>query len=207
MTSLAARCRFLLAGFATTALLAAPSPAIAASAPADATGCPATPVAQPFAAWNDMSDYFLAPDGGLEQGGAGWTTRAGAAVVAGSEPFAVLAPSDRKSMRLPAGSAATTAPFCIRAEDRTMRFFANAPAAGSLRVEVLYTDARGIDRTMPIGNVAGSGAWAPSPVLPMVVNDLAADRGNAMSIRLRFAPHGFAAWSIDDVHVDPYRVK
>jgi len=36
---------------------------------------------------------------------------------------------------------------------------------------------------------------------------MAAAYGNAMTVRLRFAPHGSSAWAIDDVLIDPYRVR
>jgi hypothetical protein len=207
---IASRCRLLLASLAiavATALLAAPMQANAATAPAAAPGCPHTPVTQPFAPWSDLADYFPAPDGGLEQGGAGWALRGSAVIAPSDKPFHVGPAIDRKSLRLPAGASATTAPFCIGVEHRTMRFVANALASSSLDVDVLYTDPARVERTMRIATVAGAGRWAPTVVVPMIVNALAAARGNAMSVRLRFSPRAAAAWTIDDVYVDPYRVK
>jgi hypothetical protein len=207
---IAPRCRLLLASFAavaTTALLAAPMPATAATVAAAAPGCPTAAVTQPFAPWSDAADYFLAPDGGLEHGGAGWTLRGRAAVAPSDKPFHVGPAVDRRSLRLPAGASATTAPFCIGVEHRTMRFVDNAPASSALDVDVLYTDASRRERTVHIGAVAGAGRWAPTVAVPMIVNALAAARGNAMSVRLRFSPRGSAAWTIDDVYVDPYRGK
>jgi hypothetical protein len=207
---IAPRCRLLLASLATvaaTALVAAPMQANAAIASAVAPGCPYTPVTQPFAPWSDMADYFLAPDGALEQGGTAWTLRGNAAVATSDKPFQVGPAIDRSALRLPAGASATTAPFCIGVEHRTMRFVANAPAASTLDVDVLYTDAGRVERTVRVGAVAGAGRWAPTVAVPMIVNALASLQGNAMSVRLRFSPHSTAAWTIDDVYVDPYRVK
>jgi len=207
MAPLAARCRLLLTGAATvaaTALLA--GPATASVTPA-APGCPDTPVVQPFAPWGDGSDYFLAPDGGFEQGGAGWTLRGRAAITPGNEPFAVNAPSDASALRLPAGSSATTAPFCIGVEHRAMRFFANASASSTLDVDALIDGPGAAERRVRIATVGGSGDWAPSDVVPMVVNELAAEHGNAINVRLRFSPHGSDAWTIDDVYVDPFRIR
>jgi hypothetical protein len=204
---IAPRCRFLLASlatFAAAALLTAPMQANAATA---APGCPYVPVTQPFAPWSDRSDYFLAPDGALEQGAAGWRRRGTAAVVRSDKPFRVGTAIDRQALRLPAGSSATTAPFCIGVEHRTMRFAANALATSALNVDVLYVDATRIERTVRIGAVTGAGRWAPIVAVPMIVNALAAARGNAMSVRLRFSPRGSGAWTIDDVYVDPYRGK
>lgn len=207
---IASRCRLLLASFATVAaavLLVAPMQANAAPAAAAAAGCPSVPVAQPFAPWSDMADYFLAPDGAIEHGGASWTLRGAAAVAPSDKPFQLGSRVDRRSLRLPAGASATTAPFCIGVEHRTMRFVAKAFAASALDVDVLYTDTTRIERTMRIAAVAGAGRWAPTVAVPMIVNALAAARGNAMSVRLRFSPRSSAAWTIDDVYVDPYRGK
>ncbi len=203
----AARCRHLLAGFATAALLAVPASANASGEAPAAPGCPEVPVAQPFTPWNDTADYFLAPDGGLEQDGLGWTMQGAAAVVAGNEPFKVVAPSDSRSLRLAPGDSATTPPFCIGAEHRTMRFFTNAARASSMDVDVLYQDAAGQARSMRIARLDGDAGWAPTDIVPLVVNALVPAASNAMDVRLRFTPRGWGPWSIDDVHVDPFRSR
>jgi hypothetical protein len=196
-----------VATVAATALLAAPATASTAT-PTAATGCRATPVTHPFAPWSDAADYFPAPDGGLEHGASGWTLLGGAAVTPGNEPWEVAGAGDHNALSLPPGSSATTAPFCIGLEHRTMRFFAVAARSSSLDVDALYSAADGGERSVRIASAgAGAGAWSPSDVVPMVVNELAAHRGNAMSVRLRFAPHGASAWTIDDVYIDPFRGK
>lgn len=202
MIPIAARCRHLLAGFATAALVVVP--ASASAAVTTPSGCPDVPVSQPFAPWDDAADYFLAPDGGLESNGAGWALE-GAEVVPGNEPFKVVAPSDSRSLSLSNGDAATTAPFCIGVEHRTMRFFANAGRGSSMDVDVLYSDAGGTARSMRIAKLDGAGRWAPTDIVPLVVNSLAGEQGNAMNVRLRFAARGKGSWTIDDVHVDPFR--
>ncbi len=208
MLTITARCRLLFTGVAAvaaSALLA--TPALAAKAPAAAaSGCPEKAVFQPFAPWGDDADYFLIPGGAIDRGASEWTLRGGAAEVKGNEPFHVVSAKDRKSLALPAGSSATSAPFCIAAEHRTMRFFADAASSSSLDVDVLYSDAAGVGRSMRIGQLAGGEDWAPTAIVPMVVNELAARRG-AMNVRLRFAPRGSGRWTIDDVLVDPYRTR
>jgi hypothetical protein len=192
-------CRHLIAGLAATALLAAPATAGAA------TGCPDVPVSQPFAAWSDTADYFLAPGGDFE--GDGWSLRGRAAIVDGNSPFHVGDPTDRRSLLLASGGAATSAPFCIGVEHRAMRFFARAAQTSSLNVDVLYTDARGRARSERIGELSGAGGWAATDVLAMRVNELAAQRDDAMTVQLRFQPRGAGTWAIDDVFIDPYRVR
>ncbi len=198
MISIAVCCRFLLAGFAAAAMLAAPAAAGTATT-AGAAGCPDVAVSQPFSAWGDPADYFPAPDGDFERNGAGWALRGRAAVVEGDSPFGA------RSLRLPAGSAATSSPFCIGVEHRAMRLFASAAPSSELNVDVLYTDDRGTSRSMRLDELSGSGAWAPTDIIPMVVNALAAERGNALTVQIRFAPHGSGSWTIDNVLVDPYK--
>ena len=72
--------------FAAAALFAAP----ASAAPSYvAGGCPDVPTVQPFAPWQDVADYLLAPDGDLEAGGSTWQLEDGARVVKGNSPFHV----------------------------------------------------------------------------------------------------------------------
>jgi hypothetical protein len=188
---------------AAVALTASPASA-ASGAPA---GCPDVPTAHPFALWQDQADYLLAPDGDLEAGAAGWTLVGGARAVEGNETFAVGGPADHRSLRLPAGASASTAPMCIGAEHRTMRFFAMSTGRGTLAVEALYTKHNGVQKSVALGAVRGGDAWAPTDALPMRVNELAGDYANAMSVSLRFTVRGNATWQVDDVYVDPFRMK
>jgi hypothetical protein len=201
---IASRCRFLLTGLATvaaTTLLAAP--AHAANPPGGAS-CPDAPIVQPFVQWGDSADYFLAPDGGFEQGGAGWTQLGRAAVVSGNEPFALNAAGDDSSLRLPAGSSATSPLFCIGAEHRSLRFVADAATSSRLDVDVIVGERSTSGRTYRVATVTGGGEWAPSAVVPMIVNEVAAEHGGTIDVRLRFTPRGAGNWTIDDVFVDPY---
>jgi hypothetical protein len=183
------------------------SPAAAAPAPAPApSSCPAVPVVQPFTAWQDSADYMLAPDGGAEAGGAGWTLQGGARVVEGNETFAVGGPRDHRSVELPAGSTATTAPMCIAIEHRTMRFFLNGPANSQVGVQAVYR-VGGRENVVPLTTAGGSATWAPSAIVPMRVNELAPQNGGTLQVSLRFTPRGSRGLRIDDVYVDPYRVR
>jgi hypothetical protein len=190
------------AALAATALAAGPAAADTGPSPG---GCPDVPTVQPFAPWQDVADYFLAPDGDVEAGAGSWLLSGGASVVEGNEPYAGAA-GDHQSLRLPAGASATTAPMCIDEEHRTMRFFGRSTGASALRVEALYTKRNGNEKSVTLGNVRGDDAWAPSDVLAMRVNELAAD-DNAMSVSLRFSARGNSTWLVDDVYVDPYRTK
>ena len=180
----------------------------AAVQPAGASldSCSTAPLSHPFAPWLDPGSYSLAPNGGFENGAAGWSLSGGAGVVAGNEPFDVGSPSDSSSLSLSNGSSAATSPVCVGLLDPTMRFFAKGSLLSTLRVDVLYTDASGKQRAQTIGVVLGTGVWQPTlPTLilanlaglPLVTN-------GEVSVSFRFTPQG-GSWQIDDVYIDPLK--
>jgi len=176
----------------------------AASAQADdAAPCPGRVIEQPFTAWGDLADYFLAPDGDFTAGGQGWDL-AGAQVVPDNEPHWVHGGDTPAALELDSGASATSPPICVGVEDPTMRFFARSLGgpSGTLSVEVLYADADGVDRALPIGAVMGDEAdgWTPATPLPITANTF------ARRVAFRFTAQGpGSAWQVDDVYVDPYR--
>jgi hypothetical protein len=200
VSSLTTARRAAVACIAACGLVAAPA---TAATPGATAGCPVTPSTTPFAAWGDVAEYVPAPGGNLEERAATWTLTGKAGAVEGNEPFRVGAPSDHLSLGLAAGSSATTAKMCIGVEHRTLRFFSKASKrTGSLKVEVLFGG-----RARTIGTIGAATAWAPTEVLPMLVNELAPAHGNAIDVAFRFTPRGNASWTIDDVYVDPFRSR
>jgi hypothetical protein len=172
--------------------------------------CP-DPSSQPFQSWDDNSFYAFAPDGGLENGGSGWTLSGGARVVDGNESFFVHAGSDDSALALPSGSSATTPPMCIGLLSGHMRFFlANGGSSGSkLKVQVLYGGGLGgllstagrILGVSDLGYLKAGSSWQPSAEVEML-------GGTAplltQYVQFRFTPaDGTGAWRIDDVYLDP----
>ena len=96
------------AALAAAALTAAPAAAETGPSPG---GCPDVPTVQPFAPWGDVADYLLAPDGDFEAGASAWLLAGGASAVEGNDPLPVGAATDHRTLRLPAGATATTAPI------------------------------------------------------------------------------------------------
>ena len=92
-------------------------------------------IEQPFTAWDDFADYFLAPDGSFSGGAASWTLT-GAEVTGDENPYVAL----------PAEGSATSPSICVAEDDPTMRFFAQGQ--GELQVEVLYTDGEGTEQSL-----------------------------------------------------------
>jgi hypothetical protein len=200
VSAVAAARRTILASVAACGLMVAPA---AAAETAPEAGCPVKPTTTPFAAWGDLAEYVPAPDGDIEEGAGSWTLTGKAGAVEGNEPFRVGAQTDHLSLGLAARSSATTDQMCIGIEHRTLRFFSKASKrSGSLKVEVLYAG-----RARTIGTIGASTTWAPTPVLPTIVNELAPAHGNAIDVAFRFTPRGSANWTIDDVYVDPFRSR
>jgi hypothetical protein len=181
--------------------LAAPASASAAQSTLAAAGTCGTgsPV---FAAWNDTARYTLAADGGLEQGGLGWTLSGGAAVVPGGDPFALGGRPSAKGLSLPAGSSALSAPTCIAADTPTFRLLARntGTPSSTLRVEVVFGPA-GKKESKVVADITAGSAWAPTKVLSLALNKA----GTATSAQFRFTPREITGrWQIDAVFVDPY---
>jgi hypothetical protein len=169
------------------------------------SNCP-TKGSQVFATWNDIRSYFLAPNGGLENGSTGWSLSGGASIVSGNQPFF---PSGSHSLALPSGSTATSPVMCLGPKNISIRMF-GADAGGTdsgLHVRVLWY---GLLNTLLGGTdfntfAPGSG-WAPTSnvqstggfnlLLPLV---------GSTSARLQLTPLGSTSnWRVDDVYIDPW---
>ena len=188
---------------AAAALLSAP--AVANADEGASAGCPAIATTQAFAPLGDFADYFMAPGGDIEDGAASWDLSGGASAVEGTAPSGLGAASDHRSLSLPAGGSATTSTMCIGIEHRTIRFFARGSTSGMLRVEAVYDKRTAKEKVVQVATVSTTSAWAATRAIDMVVNDTAADYGNALPVSLRFTAVGTGDWQIDDLYVDPYR--
>jgi hypothetical protein len=169
--------------------------ALAVTVPyAGAATCPEQPLARTFQPWLDLAWYQAAPDGGFESGGS-WALSGGAAVVDGNQPFL----AGERSLDLPAGADALTAPICVTVAHPTLRFFARNTGASlsTLNVSVVFRTLLGLQVELPVGVVLAGQQWAPSPILPVLANLLSSE------VRFRFRAAG-GEWQIDDLYVDPY---
>jgi hypothetical protein len=174
---------------------------LALPGPAHAAGCAERPLDRTFLPWLDPAWYTQAPNGGLEAGSSGWTLERGAAVVDGNEPWFVGGSGDARSLALPPGGSATTAPMCIGVEHPTLRFFARNTGDPTSLLTVSVVSG---DLALPVGVVAAGSSWAPTPVVPVVVNLLSLLGDQQVAFRFT-AADGRGEWTIDDVYVDPYK--
>ncbi|MDX6608376.1 MAG: hypothetical protein QOF85_301 [Solirubrobacterales bacterium] len=165
------------------------------------------PGAKPvFAPWGDQHSYALAPDGGFESGGAGWSLR-GAQVVAGNESYQLNGLADSGSLALPAGSSATSAPICMSIDTPLFRFVARntGDPSSRLRVEAVYS-LLGLVRTNVVNTVSAGLSWEPSKQVSTVLG-LSTIVGTVLpsAIEIRFTPlDSKGQWQVDDLYVDPF---
>lgn len=195
------RPRAKLAGITAAALLA-----LAAFA-GSAQACSYSGATQVFKPWGDQSSYVLAPDGGFEGGGTGWTFSHGAGVVAGNESYNVNGAGDSHSLALPAGSSAVSPPICMQIDTPSLRLFARntGDPSSRLRVEAVY-GLLGLIQTKTITDVSAGSSWAPSQSVSTVLG-LSTIVGTLIpsSIQLRITPlDSRGNWQVDDVYVDPF---
>lgn len=184
---------------------AAIAAALAPASPADAATVPCTDDAtlqQVFAPWGDTDWYFLAPDGSLEGGGIGWRLSGGASIVPEADPFHLAGDGDRRSLSLPRGASARSAPFCIRSDARTVRWVHRGGRAGTMLIEVehLGDNATTPGRTLDV--VRGTGDWRPSPEESIPLIGTGAGDGQFAVVALKFTALT-GDWSVDDLYVDP----
>lgn len=186
-----------------TIVLALAAFAGATSASAGLT-CPGQTAVQPFLPWLDPANYVLVQNGALESS-SGWKLASGAKLVSGNEPWKVNKSTDSRALFLPSGSSATSPAMCITLLHPTLRFFAmnSGSATASLRVDAI-TDVLGVKTTTPVALLV-AGSWQPTLPLAFLTN-LTAPVGG--TVQFRFTPLGSGSgFRIDDVYVDPYKMR
>jgi hypothetical protein len=188
--------------FLISAILAALAAAPVSSA-ATSSSCYYGPASHPFASWGDVASYTLVPGGSFETGALGWTLAGGARVVSGNESYYANSRYDSHSLAVPAGSSATTPPFCVGLTRPTIRLFVvnGGSSASRLRVKVVYRGLLGILGVLDGGTVSAGSGWKPSPIMLATLN---APLGTK-SAQFVFTPaDSSGAWLIDDLYVDPW---
>jgi hypothetical protein len=174
--------------------------AVALSAPAaqadpiNLGNCNGATLSTPFVPWADPSSYELAPGGDFER--STWSLTGHAAVIGGSEPFAVTGTRGSSSLSLPAGSSAQSPPTCVDAAYPTIRLFASG--LGTMAVGVLY------DGTyLPAGVAVVLGGWEPTPLMLTSSALPAALAGGTTDVSLVLTTLTGTV-RVDDVFIDPW---
>jgi hypothetical protein len=198
----------LAAVAAMVAAMAFASTASAGILTAPARDCGDESLSQPFARFGDSHQYKIVPGGSFEGALTDWTLSGGAKVVTPNEPWHVGGSTHAKSLVLPAGSTAVTAPSCVGLGEPTLRFFAkkNSGLLSTLAVSVWVKTSLGLAVPVPIGVLLGNGQWHESPQMLIVANLLPLLPGDRTPVAFQFTPL-LGSWQIDDVYVDPMRVR
>jgi hypothetical protein len=160
---------------------------------------------QVFAQWGDFANYFLAPNGGVENGSTGWSLSR-SSVVTGNEPFLA---TGSHSLSLPSGSTALSPVTCIGPQSVALRMFGTDTGGtdGGLRVRVRWYGL--LNSLLGISDYGvfkpGSG-WSPTSSVSSVggINVLLPILGST-SARVEITPIGSGSnWRIDDLYIDPW---
>jgi hypothetical protein len=205
--------RTVAAGFtAALACAAFASPASAGVVTSSARSCDGSAVSQPFSRFGDGASYKPVTGGSFEGSTAGWTLAGGAKVVAGNETYKVAGATHAKSLLLPSGSSAVSPATCVGLAEPTLRLFAKRNSAllglvSTLQVQMQVQTSLGLSVWLPVlpGDLGGS-AWHPTAAMPLIANLLTLSATDQTPVRFRFAPLA-GAWQIDDVYVDPMRLR
>jgi hypothetical protein len=165
------------------------------------SNCSYPNAAQVFSPWKDQGYYELAPDGGLEGGGTGWTLSGGATLVPTNEANFLNGAEDDTALQLPFGASATSPPVCVDETTPSFRLMTEniGDKGAKLHVTVTYELASGPKAKQTDAPPADNG-WAPTPPLQLQTD------GEAERIaRITFtAKDPKAEYLVDDLFIDPF---
>jgi hypothetical protein len=173
---------------------------LCAFASASQAACSYPDAEQVFAKWGDSGYYQLALDGGVEEGGNGWTVTGGAGLVAGNESEFLNGESDDTALSISYGGVATSPKVCVDASTPAFRLMAlnSGDDHAKLRVTVSYESGSGnMSRTT---DVRADGEWEPTDPLR-----LDAKGAQERVARISFTPKDDEGeWLLDDLYIDPF---
>ena len=162
---------------------------------------------QAFSRFGDSSYYARLLNGGFEGGTTGWALSGGAKIVSGNEPYYLSGNrNDNRSLYLPAGSSAYSGTICFALGDWHLRFMLKRlSSSGGLHVQVVVPSlVGGLLTILDGGTVSGTGAWAPSPRLELLLTNLGSLLGTN-AVAFRFTPVNGGSFQMDDVYLDPWK--
>lgn len=162
---------------------------------------------QVFSRFGDSSNYARMLNGGFENGSTGWVLGGGARVVSGNESYYLSGNrSDSHSLLLPAGSSAYSGTVCFALGDWHLRLMAKrVSTSGGLHVQVIVPSILGLLTILDGGTINGSGSWAPSPRLALLLSNVISILGTR-AVAFKFTPVGTgASYQMDDVYLDPWK--
>ena len=132
--------------------------------------------------------------------------------MSGNESYKVAGSGDAKSLSLPSGSSAVSPFTCVGLAEPTLRLFAKRNSAllglvSTLTVQIQVQTSLGLSVWLPVlpGDLGG-GSWHPTAPMPLIANLLTLSADDRTPVRFRLAPL-LGSWQVDDVYVDPMRMR
>ena len=132
--------------------------------------------------------------------------------MSGNETYKVGGSTHSRSLSLPGGSAAVSPFTCVGLSEPTLRLFAKRNTAllglvSTLNVQIQVKTSLGLSLWLPVlpGDLGG-GSWHPTASMPLIANILPLSSSDKTPVRFRFTPL-LGSWQIDDVYVDPFRMR
>jgi len=163
---------------------------------------------QVFRSWGDLAWYTPAPGGSLEDT-TNWTFNSRAWAVPQNNTFS----SGTQSLFLGQNGQAITPAMCVSTSDPTVRFFVKNTVPGStLKVSVLYEGLDGNVHQLRLANLTAGSGWQPSLVIPYYINMLAAASPTGVTaVAFQFDTQNISTssggWTIDDIYLDPVKIR
>ena len=160
-----------------------------------------------FFRFGDSANYARLLNGGFESGSTGWVLSGGARVVAGNESYNLTGNrSDSHSLSLPAGSSAYSGTVCFAIGDWHLRFMMKRlSSSGGMHVQVIVPSLLGgLLTILDGGTVSGTGSWAPSPRMALLLSNVTSLLGTN-AVAFKFTPVNGGSYQIDDVYLDPWK--
>jgi hypothetical protein len=154
---------------------------------------------QVFTKWGDSGYYELAPDGGFEEGGNGWSFTGGAQLVAGNETEYLNGGEDQISLSLPYKGMATSPRVCVDENTPVFRLMTLNGGAEQAKLRVIITYETPELKTRST-EIRADDEWAPTEPLQFDI-----DGTQERVARISFTPReGTGDWFVDDLYIDPF---
>jgi hypothetical protein len=107
---------------------------------------------------------------------------------------------------MPAGSSAYSGTVCFAIGDWHLRFMMKRlSSSGGMHVQVIVPSLLGgLLTILDGGTVSGTGSWAPSPRMALLLSNVTSLLGTK-AVAFKFTPVNGGSYQIDDVYLDPWK--
>ena len=199
--------RMLIGGMA--AVVATTTLGIGAASAAGTIPCAPRTLSKAFAQFGDMNDYFVVSDGTFENGAASWTSTGSTGSINLQAPWKVNGATHPESLGLMPNATAKTPPTCVTVGEDWTRFFyrptTNTSAYGSLTITITAVSDQGTATQSVVLSGGRTTNWLVSP--PIAIPNVRGERDEQWVTIAFTSTGGAGGWLIDDVMIDPFKVR